>query len=290
MSHPIIYVIAGATASGKSSRALELAEQIGGVIINADSQQIYRDLRILSARPTQQDEARAPHKLYGFVGAHEHFSAGIWLKHARMEIDWALGEARSPIVVGGTGLYLKALMQGIADIPDIDASVRAQSASDFEQMGKGAFAERLRHVDPHFFERLKVHDPQRLIRAYEVWLGTGKPLSFWQAQKAAPAYPRDQFQLEIVQLPRPQLYARCDARVLAMIKQGAIEEVRSLPQPIPPALSKIIGVTELSNSFSGKISLEQAIADMQQATRNYAKRQITWFRHQLSVDKPAENT
>lgn len=296
-----IIIVAGPTASGKSARALALAEELGGVIINADSQQVYRDLRILTARPSPQEEARAPHKLYGFMQASETCSAGKWLRLAQMEIDWALSENKTPIVVGGTGLYLKALMQGIAEIPDIDASVRRQAQNDYEQMGKEAFAERLRYADPEFFTRLKVYDKQRLIRAYEVWLGSGKPLSFWQQQKATLTYAPEQFSLDIIDLPREELYARCDKRVLKMIEEGAIEEVRRCedmkmwrceeetlsPHPRIPAsshpLTKIIGVRELSAYIKKEIALDAAIAHMQQATRNYAKRQVTWFKRQLSV-------
>jgi len=280
-----IYIIAGATASGKTARALLLAEQTDAVIINADSQQVYGDLRILTARPTAEEESRAPHKLYGILPASEHCTAGKWLRLAKMEIDWALAEGKTPILVGGTGLYLKALMQGIAEIPEIDISVRTQSQNDYDQMGKDAFAERLRHVDPEFFVRLPVQDKQRLVRAYAVWLGSGKPLSFWQQQATAPAYAPTQFQLEIVELPRAELYARCDARVLKMLEEGALEEVRSLPAG---ALEKIIGVRELRAYLAGEISLESSVAAMQQATRHYAKRQNTWFRNQFkAVDRPS---
>lgn len=277
----MIHIVAGATASGKSARALALAEQIGGVIINADSQQIYRELRILTARPSVEEEEKVPHKLYGVLSGEESCSAGKWLRLAKMEIDWALAQNISPIVVGGTGLYLKALVQGIAEMPALDASVRAQAQTDYEQMGKDAFAERLRAVDPEFFTRLAVVDRQRLIRAYEVWLGSGKPLSFWQQQKAAPAYAPDQFRLEVVELPRDALYARCDARVAQMVEQGAVEEVRNLARPVCGPLAKIIGVPELSAYLKNEITLPMAISAMQQATRNYAKRQLTWFRHQL---------
>lgn len=220
---------------------------------------------------------------------------GKWLRLAKMEIDWALANGKTPIVVGGTGLYLKALMQGIAEIPDIDASVRTQAENDFEQMGKEAFAERLRAVDPEFFTRLKVQDKQRLVRAYAVWLGSGKPLSFWQQQKTTSFYTPEQFVLEMIDLPRATLYARCDARVLQMIEAGAVEEVvewwgngvvaqntsHHLTTP-PLHHPKIIGVRELTSYIKKEISLESAISQMQQATRNYAKRQVTWFRHQLA--------
>lgn len=284
--------MAGATASGKSALALELAEKNGGVIINADSQQIYKELRILTARPTPEEEARAPHKLYGALSASENCSAGKWLKLARMEIDWALSQGRPAIVVGGTGLYLKALLEGIADMPDIDPQVRAQATRDYEAMGKEAFAERLRHADPEFFARLKVYDRQRLIRAYEVWLGTGKPLSWWQDQQATPPYPADYFQILRMDIPRDELYRRCDARFLTMLEQGALEEVKQLLSlhlsPELPAM-KSVGVPELAAHLRGEITLEQATAKAQQATRNYAKRQLTWFRNQLATF-PAELT
>ena len=150
-----------------------------------------------------------------------------------MEIDWALAQGALPIITGGTGLYLKALLQGIADIPTIDPMIRAQSAADYEQMGKEAFAARLREVDPGFFERLKVYDKQRLIRAYEVWLGSGRPLSWWQQQAAEPPYPAEHFSVYQIDIPREELYRRCDERFAAMIEQGAVEEVRNL---LPPSL------------------------------------------------------
>lgn len=263
---------------------MSLAEQRGGVIINADSQQLFCDLPILTARPTAEDEARATHRLYGVLGADESPSAGKWLKLAKMEIDWALAEKKTPMVVGGTGLYLKALMQGIAEMPDIPPEVRVQSASDFAAMGKEAFAARLKEVDPEFFDRLKVYDRQRLVRAWEIWLGTGKPLSFWQGQKAVPFYPSENFELIKVELPREELYRRCDARFIKMVEQGAVEEVKALGAGGEgrEAILKVIGVSELSAYIRAEISLDEAIKKAQQATRNYAKRQMTWFKHQMS--------
>lgn len=219
-----------------------------------------------------------------------------------MEIDWALSQGKTPIVCGGTGLYLKALLEGIADIPDIDGGIRAQAMSDYDQMGKDAFMARLRDIDAPFFERLKVHDRQRLVRAYAVWLGTGKTLSWWQARGATPIYPKESFEITKIDIPRDELYRRCDARFLKMVEEGAVEEVKALGieemknwrneeknSPIPQfpnssiLLLKIIGVPELSAHIRGEISLEEAIKKAQQATRNYAKRQLTWFRRQLKV-------
>ncbi|MDX2112418.1 MAG: tRNA (adenosine(37)-N6)-dimethylallyltransferase MiaA [Alphaproteobacteria bacterium] len=280
-----IHIIAGPTASGKSARALALAESTGGVIINADSQQLFKDLPILTARPTKQDEARAPHKLYGLLNANESPSAGKWLKWAKMEIDWALAECRLAIVVGGTGLYLKALTKGLAEIPDIDTAVTKQAANDYEAMGKAAFEERLKVVDPLFFERLKVYDKQRLIRAYGVWLGSGKPLTYWQQQEQKPFYSEDYFEIEKIEAEREELYQRCDQRFDKMIEMGAVEEVREFietRQLAAAGLEKIIGFRELSAYLRGELVLEQAIDKAKQMTRNYAKRQMTWFRHQLS--------
>lgn len=255
------------------------------MIINADSQQVYRDLPILTARPSPEEETELPHKLYGLAGADEQFSAGKWLRFAKMEIDWAISQGTTPIVVGGTGLYIKALMEGIADMPAIDPKVRAQSMNDYEAMGKDAFAARLREIDPQFFERLKVTDRQRLTRAYEVWLGTGKTLSWWQQQTVTPPYSPEQFQLQIVDVPRDELYRRCDARFHAMIEQGAVEEVREILTTRPAgsydALEKIIGFRELASFIRGELHLEEAIAKAQQMTRNYAKRQTTWFTNQF---------
>ena len=284
MHCPKIIIIAGPTASGKSALALEIAQKAGGVIINADSQQMYQQLRILTARPTEQEEALVPHRLYGTMSAAESCSVGAWLVFAKMEIDWALSQGLTPIVVGGTGLYLRALMQGIADMPETAPEVRAQAVNDFEAMGKDAFAARLREIDPLFFERLKVVDRQRLIRAYEIWLGSGKTLSWWQNQTVVAPYAADAFEVHKLELPREELYKCCDARVLKMVEQGALDEVKSLLKldlsESLPAM-KSVGVPEFSAHIRGKWSLEEAISKTQQATRNYAKRQLTWIRGQL---------
>jgi len=285
MTKPI-KIIAGATASGKSAFALSLAEKFDGVIINADSQQVYADLRVLTARPSAEDEARAPHKLYGFLGADASCSAGIWLRYAKMEIDWARAQGKTPIVVGGTGLYLKALTQGIAEMPSVDAGVRAQVISDFEAMGRDAFAERLRAIDPEFFTRLKVQDKQRLIRAYEVWLSSGKTISWWQSRDVQPIYTHEEMEIIKIELPREEIYQRCNLRVEQMVAQGAVDEVRALLQTTNYELrsmpiEKIIGFSEFASYLRGEINLAQAIELCKTATRQYAKRQMTWFRHQL---------
>jgi len=281
---PQILIITGPTASGKSGLALSIAQKSGGVIINADSQQVYKELPILTARPTNEEEALAPHRLYGFLPLGEPCSAGKWLTMARMEIDWALSQSLQPIVVGGTGLYIKALLEGIALIPDIGPDIRVQATNDYEAMGKDAFAERLKEVDPGFFERLKVVDRQRLIRAYEVWLGSGKSLSWWHNQKKNPPYPAESFTIQNVDIAREELYRRCDQRFVQMVEQGAVEEVKgALDSGLNVKNSVIIGVRELTAYLQQEISPEQAISAAQQATRHYAKRQLTWFRHQVNI-------
>ena len=281
---PKILIVSGPTASGKSGLALSIAQKQNAVIINADSQQVYKELPILTARPTEAEQAGVPHRLYGFLPLSEPCSTGKWLTLARMEIDWALSQSLLPIVVGGTGLYIKALMQGIAHIPEIAPEVRTQAINDYDAMGKEAFSGRLKAVDPEFFQRLKVFDRQRLIRAYEVWLGSGKSLSWWHSRQLNPPYKSDYFEHHPIELPRDELYRRCDLRFCQMVEQGAVEEVRQLlASGFKAEDTKIIGVAELSAYLRNEISLEQAITAAQQATRNYAKRQISWFRTQLKA-------
>lgn len=254
------------------------------MVINADSQQVYAELPILTAQPGPQELARAPHRLYGCLSAQEPCSVGTWLRLAQMEIDWALGQGMPAIVVGGTGLYLKALLEGIAEIPAIPPEVRLQAENDLAAMGREAFHQRLQAVDPVLGIKLFPGDTQRILRAYAVWLGSGKPLSWWQSHAKKPIYNREQFELFHVKHERAELYRRIDARFIAMINNGAVQEVENLlMQHLPTTLPamRIIGVPELSAYLRGEISLEAATARAQQATRNYAKRQLTWFNHQL---------
>lgn len=282
---PPIHLVVGATASGKSAAALALAREMNGVIINADSQQLYSDLRTLTARPSVEEEAEVPHRLYGVISGADGASVGWWLKQASMEIDWVRGVGKTPIITGGTGMYIKALMDGMADIPDVPEAVRAQAENDMKVMGRQAFFERLQAVDAAAAQKIGVHNTQRLVRAYSVWLATGKPLSYWQAQGNTPLYAREQFEIHHIELPREELYARCDARFDAMVQAGAMEEVRALKaaygEAIPLPLLKIIGVRELLEVLEGKASFADASDRAKQATRNYAKRQLTWFRNQL---------
>jgi tRNA dimethylallyltransferase len=280
---PVI-LVAGPTASGKSALALHLAETFHGVVINADSMQVYRDLPILTAQPGQSARARAPHRLYGEVDAAEAFSAGGWRQRAIAEIARSQGGGRVPILVGGTGLYFKILLEGIADIPLILKEIRNEVRALHEKLGPTAFHAALARLDPEGAARLAPGDTQRVLRAYEVVLATGRPLGDWQA-----AQPREAGLAATAILllpPRAPLYAISDARFLGMWDSGAEAEVRALlGRRLDPALPamRALGVREIAGWLRGEITREAAIAAAQQATRNYAKRQYTWFKHQMTA-------
>lgn len=283
--HLPVVIIAGPTASGKSALALELAAAHGGTIVNADSQQIYRDLKILSARPDEAAMARVPHRLYGFLDAAERGSVALWRERALAEIAAARADGRLPILVGGTGLYLRALQRGLALVPAIPARVRAEAAALYDTLGGIAFRERLGALDPPAAARLPPGDRQRLLRAWEVVRATGQPLVEWQRQ--APGAPPSRFVTILIMPPRERLYAACDRRFEAMIAAGALDEAaalaaRALPAGLPAM--KGVGVPELMRHLRGEIPLDEAVAAAQRATRRYAKRQMTWFRHQIVAD------
>jgi tRNA dimethylallyltransferase len=281
---PVI-IIAGPTASGKSALALELASALGGTIINADSLQIYRDLRILSARPDDAALARVPHRLYGYQDAAERGSVASWLALALGEIAASHRAGRLPIVVGGTGLYLRALQHGLATIPPIPAAIREEAAALYRALGGAAFRERLRALDPVAAARLPPGDRQRLMRAYEVVRATGRPIGEWHSGVAPTS--RCRFASVLLAPPREALYAACSARFLSMIAKGALDEVAALAKrgldPGLPAM-KAVGVPELLRHWRGETTFDEATAAAQQATRRYAKRQLTWFRHQIIPD------
>ncbi len=287
---PPVIVIAGPTASGKSGVALALAQELDGVVINADSMQVYADLRILTARPTAEDEAAAPHRLYGVLPAEQPCSAAAWVDMALAEIAVAQADGRQPILVGGTGLYLKALTEGLNQIPAIPAHVRQATRDMHAELGGEAFHEQLSRWDPAMARRLEPGDTQRLIRAWEVMAATNRSLADWQADEIAGPPPEMRFDLHILMPPREQLYAVCDARFLTMIELGALNEVAALAarglSPDLPAM-KAVGVPELLAHLGGTIDLPTAISKAQQATRNLAKRQFTWFRNQVAPERLA---
>jgi len=282
---PPVALIAGPTASGKSALAVALAERTGGVIVNADSAQLYRDLKVLSAAPNAEELSRAEHRLYGVLDGAEPCSAAAWAALARGQIEDIHRQGKLPILVGGTGLYLRTLLEGIAPVPQIDPSVRREvRAADVE-----ANRTRLLDLDPDAATRLNRADTLRTARALEVALSTGRTLRDWQGRRQGGIGGAITVSPLILLPPRGWLYARCDERFERMIGQGAIPEVKALLQrrldPKLPVM-RAIGVREIAAYLSGEIDRAQMIALGQQATRNYAKRQYTWFAHQPPPDWP----
>jgi tRNA dimethylallyltransferase len=277
-------LIAGPTASGKSALALALAEKLHGTIINEDSMQVYRDLRIMTARPTPEQEACVPHLLYGEVDAAENYSVGRWYADARAAIARALAAGRMPILVGGTGLYFKVLTHGLAAIPPIPATIREAVRARLETEGPLQLHGELTRLDPASGARIKAQDRPRIARALEVLEATGRALSDWH-HVGMPALldPTEAIKVFLV-VAREELYRRIDARFTAMLAAGALAEVRALDarslDPLLPAM-RAHGVPWLRRHLQGEISLEAAVAGGQRDTRQYAKRQHTWFRHQL---------
>jgi len=282
---PPVALIAGPTASGKSGLALALAERTGGAVVNADSAQVYRDLRVLSAAPSQAERARADHRLYGVRDADDACSAAAWADLARSEIAALHGERRLPILVGGTGLYIRILLDGIAPVPSIDSAIREQVREAPAEENR----RRLEDLDPFAAARLNPGDRIRTERALEVVLSTGRTLSAWQASRTGGIAESIVLRPLILLPPREWLYRKCDERFSDMVERGAVAEVEALAarklNPNLPAM-RAIGVAELARYLNGEFSLEDAVAAGQQATRRYAKRQYTWFAHQPPQDWP----
>jgi len=284
-SKPPLVVIAGPTASGKSSLALALAQQIQGVIVNADSAQIYRDLKILSAAPTEAEIAKAEHRLYGVRDGALPCSAADWAAMAQHEVAEAHSRGRTPVLVGGTGLYLRTLLNGIAPVPAIDPDVRAR-VRDADVADNYL---KLRTFDPEAAARLKPADTTRVNRALEVILSTGRTIGEWQEEREGGIAASVELRPLILLPPRKWLYTRCDERFARMIDEGAVSEVEALlARKLNPNLPvmRAIGVRELSDYLLGQRSLDEAIAAGRQATRRYAKRQYTWFAHQPPPEWP----
>lgn len=276
-----ITLLAGPTASGKSALALKWAQTSGAVIVNADSQQLYADLRVLSARPSPEDEARVEHRLYGIADGAEAWSVGRWSRAVLKELGM-LGD-RPAIIVGGTGLYFTALTKGLAEIPSVPQTQRDHWVQAYDQKGEAVVRSELGRRDPDAERRIAPGDRQRLIRALSVATHTGRALSDWQAD-TRPLLPPKSWKGYVLRPERADLYARCDARFEAMLDQGALIEVQALMErrlsPDLPVM-KAVGVRELAAFQSGQMSLDEAVAAARQATRNYAKRQLTWFRNQM---------
>lgn len=283
-----VHIIAGPTASGKSAYALNLAREIGGAVINADSLQIYDGLPLLTAQPSENDQACCPHYLYASMSPDATVNAMDWRDMAIAEIYKARADGLVPVVVGGTGFYLKTLMQGLSPIPEIPNEVRILSEDLMDQLGIEDFFLQLKSLDPVLAERIDPHNRQRLIRAYEVMAHTGKPMSYWQSLPPV-GVPEDMdFQPHIILPERDALYARCNARFDQMVVQGVVEEVRHFDDlilagkvPFDCALTHALGFRPLQAHVRGEMDLDTAIILSKNETRHYAKRQVTWFRHQM---------
>ncbi len=280
---PPVTLIAGPTASGKSALALRIAMATGGEIVNADSMQVYVDLRVMTARPSPRDEAAAAHHLFGVADAAEAWSVGRWLRAATAVLAEIAARGRPAVIVGGTGLYFRALTLGLAEIPGVPMSERAKAQALYDEIGEAAFRARLAELDPTAATRIAAADRQRLTRAYEVFVASGRPLSAWHA-RTNPTLAAGSWRGLVLEPPRETIYARCDQRLATMLEAGALQEVarligRRLDARLPAM--KALGVAPFAAHLRDEISLDEALAQARQDTRRYAKRQGTWFRHQV---------
>lgn len=279
---PRIWLIAGPTASGKSAFALRLAQEIGGEIVNADSMQIYAGLRVLTAGPSPEEMAAVPHHLFGTVDAAQTWSVGRWLEAAMVALRDIDHRGKPAVVVGGTGLYFRALTQGLADVPAVSETQREISGLLYAAQGEAEFREDLRKLDPEAADRIESGDRQRLLRAHAVAVATGRSLTEWQ-NDTRPSLTPGSWKGVVLDPPRADLYARCDARLGVMVQNGALEEVAAMEarglSPTLPAL-KALGYRELAAHLRGETTLDAALVAARQETRRYAKRQLTWFRNQ----------
>ena len=277
-------LIAGPTASGKSALALELAEHLGGAIINADSMQVYSELRILTARPSAADEARAPHALYGFVPASQAYSAGRYVKDAAAAIAAARAEGLRPIIVGGTGLYFKALTEGLSPIPDVDPAVRQYWRDEARSKGAGELFIHLTMQDPETAARLNPSDTQRIVRALEVLQSSGRGLRYWQSEKGTPVVELAESHAFVILPERGPLQERADARFDLMMEEGALEEADRIGRlgldPELPAM-RALGVAPLMAHLRGDTGLDEAVTAAKAETRQYIKRQMTWLKRYM---------
>jgi tRNA dimethylallyltransferase len=283
-----VHIIAGPTASGKSAYALDIAQKLDGVIINADSLQLYNGLPTLTAQPSADDKQKIPHLLYGLTPPDIEITAMDWRKMALAAIDKTIVEKKIPIIVGGTGFYIKTLMNGLSPIPEIPNEVRILSEDLMDSLGIDEFFEQLKKLDPVIAEKIDRHNRQRLIRAYEVHAHTGQPMSYWQSIPPIDTPEHLNFIPKIIIPEREELYQRCNLRFDSMIKAGIVEEVRNFDDkimagkiPFDCALTHALGFKPLQSHIQGEIDLDTAITLSKNETRHYAKRQVTWFKHQM---------
>jgi tRNA dimethylallyltransferase len=282
--HPHVILIAGPTASGKSALAMGLAEETGAIIVNADSMQVYTELPILTARPSPVDEARAPHRLYGIRSVRDSYSVADWLRDVAPLIEAARAGGPPLAIVGGTGLYFKALTEGLAPVPDIPQDVRQHWRAQAGRLGAVALHAELARRDAAMAERLRPSDPQRITRALEVLEATGRSLGEWQSMEGDPLLGQNEAEKLYVCPPRAELYARCDARLDRMIGAGALAEVEALmAMDLPPdrPATRALGVAPLTAYLRGQLSFSAAMERAKTETRRYAKRQMTWGRRNM---------
>lgn len=276
-------LIAGPTASGKSAAALALADHVGGVVINADSMQVYREAPILTAQPDGQARARVPHLLYGHVSARDVYSVGRYADDALRALREARTMKKIPIFTGGTGLYFAALTEGLAEIPPVPAEIRAEARALLDRIGAPALHARLAERDPQTAGQLRPSDPQRTLRAYEVFETTGRPLAQWQRDTGAPLLKDLSLARFVLNPERPLLRARIAERFETMVDQGGLEEALALAD-LDPALpaAKLLGLRPLIAHVRGELDRDAAISLAVTATRQFAKRQMTWFRNRMA--------
>ena len=280
-----LVAVAGPTASGKSALALDLARRRGGIVINADSMQVYRELSILTARPGAGDLTASPHRLYGHVAAAESYSVANWLEDLARELAAAEAAGALPIVVGGTGLYFQALFAGLSPVPPVPDEIRNKWRERARGAAPGELHAELAERDAAMAAKLSAGDTQRLTRALEVIEGTGRSLLDWQSEAGVPLVAPDAAERLLVTMDRDAILRRCDARFDAMIDWGALEEVRALlRQGLPPDLPamRALGVPELADHLGGGCSLDEAVARAKIATHQYVKRQLTWSRRYMA--------
>jgi tRNA dimethylallyltransferase len=275
-------LIAGPTASGKSRAGVELAQKIGGTVINADSMQVYREVPVLTAQPDAEERARVPHLLYGHVSARDVYSTGRWREDAARALAEVREAGRLPIFVGGTGLYFMALTEGLADIPATPAEIRDGARALLDDIGVEALHARLAERDPLTASKLRPSDPQRVLRAYEVFEATGRPLAEWQGAPAAPLLKNANIAAFVLDPPRDWLRAKIAERFAGMLDAGGLGEAQSL-EGLDPALpaAKLLGLRPLQALARGEMTQPQALDAAVTATRQFAKRQMTWFRHRM---------
>lgn len=282
-----IVIVCGPTASGKSDFALNMAQIYGGEIICADAMQLYKDLPLLSAAPSEGDYKTVPHHLFQRLSSTEKINVFQYLLKANEVIEDCFLREKVPILVGGTGFYIKAVMEGISPMPEVPLYIREKASKFYDQKGPEACFERLQAIDSTRAIGINQKDRQRLIRALEVFEATGKPLSYWQSLPLEHRLPDARFQVIVTDMPRDILYDRCDQRLVKMIESGVLDELKALLAQDISAESpvfRILGARELTAYLKGQIPFEKALEQAQQATRNYAKRQITWFKHQINKE------